>query len=71
MINIDRARVNRSVRYNSQTHVDKVNMLPGRIAERLTGLNYDDMTTAEKQIADLLGHEGFLFFDENGDCKGM
>ncbi len=69
MINIDAARKNRDARYIAQEAVKKVNGLPNRIANRLAGLNYDDMTTLEKQIADLLGHEGYLFFDEHGDCR--
>lgn len=40
-----------------------------RIAMRLSGMNYDDCTTAERQIADLLIEAGHLQKDDNGDLR--
>lgn len=45
------------------------NLLLKKIAGRLTGMNKEDLTTAEKQIANLLITQGLLAFDENGDLE--
>ena len=43
--------------------------LLNKIAGRLSGMNADDLTTAERQISKLLLDAGFLTQDENGDLR--
>jgi len=71
MVNIDSARKYRAARYEAREKADKISGLPQRIANQLAGLAFNDMTKTERQIADLLGREGYLFFDEHGDCKEL
>ena len=40
-----------------------------KIAGRISGINYDDLTTAERQITDLLIKAKYLRLDENDDVQ--
>lgn len=71
MIPLDIARKYRDKRHEAQEQIVRIKQLPHKIASRLECINYDDMSTAERQIADLLGHEGYLFFNEEGDCRTL
>lgn len=69
MIDLNLARKYRDVRHAADVEQRRQTLLPSRIASRLSGINFDDMTPTEKQIADLLGREGHLFFNDLGECK--
>lgn len=47
----------------------QVHNLPEKIAGRIAGINSEDMSTAEKQIAELLRRFDFMREDENGDWR--
>jgi hypothetical protein len=46
-----------------------MNDILSRIAGRLTGIEKEDLTTAESQIADELIREGYLVFDDTDVLK--
>ena len=45
---------------------ERIGICIRKIASRLLGLNYNELTTAERQIVDLLIAEGYLKRNENG-----
>lgn len=44
-------------------------LLIEKIADRLVGISYNDLTTAERQICDLLVAQGVLMVNESVDWK--
>ena len=46
-----------------------MNDILSRVAGRLTGIEKEDLTTAESQIAGILIREGYLVFDDTDVLK--
>ncbi len=55
--------------FDRMQNLNSSDVLLGKVCDRLLHMAYDDLTTAERQIADLLIAAGWIKKDGNGELK--